>query len=108
MNVFSNLSSLVFIGKNLSFALGSSAQSRDLEFLSVHVGVCDFVTEEVLLGSGMLEDNGLISSDDFSSSILRVAISGVNFPDCAVYFLVDHAHFLVSRESSVRNGRDLY
>jgi hypothetical protein len=56
----------------------------------------------------MLEDNGFISSDDFSSSILRVAISGVNFPDCAVYFLVDHAHFLVSRESSVRNGRDLY
>lgn len=66
MNIFSNLSSLVFIGKNLSFALGSSAQSRDFKFISMHVGVSDFVTEEVLLGSGMLKDNGLISSDDFS------------------------------------------
>jgi len=108
MNIFSNLSSLVFIGEDLSFALGSSAQSRHFKFVAVHVGVSDFVTEKILFGSAVLEDNGFISSDDFSSSFLRVAINWVDFPYSAIYLLVDYAHFLVSRESSVRNGRDLY
>lgn len=73
----------------------------------MHVGVSGFVTEKVLLSSSVLEDDRLISSDHLSESFLRVAISGVNFPNSGVHFLVDDADFLVSREPSVRNRGDL-
>jgi len=50
VNVLSDLSSLVFVSQDLSLALGSCAHSRNLEFITVHVGVSNLITEEVLLG----------------------------------------------------------
>jgi len=55
----------------------------------------------------VLKNDRLISADNLSKSFLRVAISGMNFPNSGVHFLVDDADFLVSREPSVRDGRDL-
>jgi len=65
----------------------------------MHVSISDFVTEEVLLGGTVLEDDRLISSDDFSSSIFQSSMDGVNFPNSRVNLLVDNTDFLVSRES---------
>jgi len=65
----------------------------------MHVSISDFVTEEVLLGGTVLEDDRLISSDDFSSSIFHSSMDGVNFPNSRVNLLVDNTDFLVSRES---------
>ena len=95
MNVLSDLSSLVFISQDLSLALGSCAQSRNLEFVTVHVGVSNFVTEEVLLGGLVFKNEGLVSSNDLSKSVFGVTVCRDNFPDSAVNLLVDHAHLLV-------------
>jgi hypothetical protein len=73
----------------------------------VHVGVSDFVTEEVLLSRCVFEDERLISSDDLSKFFLRVTNSGMNFPYSGVHLLVDHTNFLVSREPSESIGRNL-
>jgi hypothetical protein len=64
--VLSDLSSFVFVGKDLSFALGSSTESGNFVFIAMHVGVSDFVTKEILLGSTVYKNDRFVSPNDFS------------------------------------------
>lgn len=99
VHIFTNLSTLRFIKKDLSLVLCGGSHARNLQFGSEFVLVCDLIVRKVVASGNMLQNHIIFDVNWLTLAVLSKTRGGLDSPHSVVSLLVVNANFLVARVS---------
>lgn len=96
MYVLTHLGALIFVGEDLGLGLRGRAKGGHFVLDSVIIAVVNLVSEQVLAGGAVVENDGISGTHNSSLLLLHVAKGWMNCPHGVIHLLVLQADLLVA------------